>query len=190
MRKSDADWQKGRSTESIKNETGEVTTRSRKFSLGKSKQPAKSGRNLTSTEYVTCKASRTTTTIAKVSEKKDKGKAGAPKGKDNPKRKREEPQEIVAIQSHEESDAELVVEDDSKETMKLCAETGPVGQSTSGKTSATPMEADARAPVEVEQKDEAEGAEVALEISKATQELAMAVASTTTHPMSIPNQQF
>ena len=57
----------------------------------------------------------------------------------------------MAIPSHEESDSELVIDGEAKETSEGNAGTGPIAQTTSANTSATPMEAEVQIVMEIEQ---------------------------------------
>ena len=60
-------------------------------------------------------------------------------------------EEIVAIESDEESAGELVLDDEEEGTSEQSAWTGPAVQSTSANRSATPKIAEARKPMEVEE---------------------------------------
>ena len=119
---------------------------------------------------------------ARVQEKKGKASART----ENMKRKEDAKQsqetaEIVAIESDVESDAELQIDQQADSKTEQSAGTGPAVQSTGANTSATPMGADARTILEVEQAEEEVEAEMAKEICMPTQEeLVLAVASAPT----------
>ena len=119
---------------------------------------------------------------ARVQEKKGKGSAPKEKKKREKKEKQSQEQpEIVAIESAVELDAELVIVEQVQSTTEQSAGMGPTVQSTSTNTSATPMGADARTILEVEQAEEEVEAEMAKEICMPTQEeLVLAVASAPT----------
>ena len=87
-------------------------------------------------------------------------------------------EEIVAIESDEESSAQLVIDDQAEGMPEQSAGTGPAVQSTSANRSATPKGVDVRTPMEVEEEAEVG---MAMEVSVPTPEdLGMAVASTPT----------
>ena len=87
-----------------------------------------------------------------------KGKASAPKEKKKGEAKQKEKQlneeEVVAIESDVESDAEFVIDEQLESTTEQSAGTGPAVQSTSANPSATSVDADARTPMEVEEEAE------------------------------------
>ena len=76
----------------------------------------------------------TTITVAKASVQAGKGQASAPKEKKKGEGKQGEQPEIVAIESDEESEAELVIEEQGRRVIEQRAGTGPAVQSTSAIT--------------------------------------------------------
>ena len=99
--------------------------------------------------------STSTTTIAKTSGQVGQGKSSAPKEKKKGEGKQKEKQanleEIVAIESDEESGEELLIDDEAEGMSKRSTGRGTAVQSSSSNTSATQKGADARTPMEVDE---------------------------------------
>ena len=73
------------------------------------------------------------------------------------------------------------IDEREEEHAQGCAGTGPIAQTTTGNTSATPMEADVQPPMEIEQEEQEVEVGDTTDVSVRTQEdLATAVASTPT----------
>ena len=166
---------KGRFTKDIANKTGRRTHDRENAALAKASSPPKTA----GTEPTPCSKTSTesiiTTSIAKSSERKEKGNANAPiekkkeekEGKQNQSKK---PPEVVSIPSDEESHCEFLINEKPKETSQGSARTGPLTQTTSANTSATPMEADVQHAIEIEQQEEVLEAPQIMEVSVATPE--------------------
>ena len=95
----------------------------------------------------------TITTVEKASVQAEKGKASGPKEKKKGEKKgelREEPPEIVARESDEESEAGFLSDEQLEGTTEQNAGTGPTVQFATAYTSVTPKGADARTPMQVE----------------------------------------
>ena len=73
----------------------------------------------------------------------------------------------MAIPADEESDSELVIEEQAKETSQASAGMGPAAKTTRANTSAIPMEADVQLAMEIEQQEDVVEAAQAMEISVA-----------------------
>ena len=162
--------------------------------LTKAASPLKTRETLLTPTIMEASSSTTTTTVAKANVHREKGEGNAPKEKEkgtNKEKSIEEQSEIVAIESDVESDEELGSDEQTKGTTKSKAWTGLEVQSTSGNTSATPMDADRRIPMEVEQEEEEAEARVAMEttiavVTTPTPTTAHTYSTTVSAPTPIP----
>ena len=94
----------------------------------------------------------------------------------------------MAIPSDEESDSELVI-DEQEEEKSGSAWRRPAAQTSIANTSATPMEDDVQLAVEIQQQEQEVEVGETMEVSVATQEeFVTEVASTLRQPLTIPIQ--
>ena len=160
-------------------EIGSAKARPRELSFGEGQHSTESGRNSGYANHCGRKRiyDHNNSSQDKCAEGKAKATALKEKKKGEERKQGEKQPEIVAIESYEESDAELMIDEQAKGTPKQSAGTGLVMQSTSSNSSAAPRTAAAQTSLEVEQEEEEVEAEVAMEIIiPAPEELAMAVA--------------
>ena len=114
--------------------------------LEKASSPVKSAEPAPTPITSEAKSSTSRETLANSSTQQGKRKASAPKEQkkgEKEEKQREELAEIGAIESDEESDAELVFDEHANETIKQNTGTGQSMQSSSANSIATPNDADA-----------------------------------------------
>ena len=87
----------------------------------------------------------------------------------------------MVIPSHQESDSEVIIEEQEEENAHASAGMGPTAQSTSANTSVTPLEIDVRLAEEIEQQEQEAEVGDTTEVSVPTpEELATGVVTTPT----------